>query len=219
MTALNSRLMVTVAAFAAGAALALSGCSAGQISQTANQAPAINGNHADVENISLRNVHIVYPGEGYTNVAGGKALLALSIVNNSPATTDELTSITTDLGKVTITPAAGAKNVQIGPGEIVTSGPAGSTTSAGDHGDDGHGSDQAAADQQGSAGQDAATPATIEITGLTQDIIPGLAYTVSFNFKENGTVQVQVPVDAGVASERHESPMSGPAPEGAGGGH
>ncbi|MBP0656566.1 hypothetical protein J8J20_22085, partial [Mycobacterium tuberculosis] len=59
--------MVTVAAFAAGAALALSGCSAGQISQTANQASAINGNFADVEEISLRNVHIVFPGEGYTN--------------------------------------------------------------------------------------------------------------------------------------------------------
>ncbi|WP_040794173.1 hypothetical protein [Nocardia higoensis] len=216
MTALNSRLMVTVAAFAAGAALALSGCSAGQISQTANQAPAINGNHADVENISLRNVHIVYPGEGYTNVAGGKALLALSIVNNSGETADELTSVTTDLGKVTVTPAAGEKTLKIGPQEIVTSGPAGSTTAAGDHGEAGHGSAAGSA-EQGSAGQDAAESAKIEISGLTQDITPGLTYTVSFNFKENGTVQVQVPVDAGTDSERHESPLSGPAPEGAGG--
>lgn len=211
MTALNSRLMVTVAAFAAGAALALSGCSAGQISQTANQAPAINGNRADVEDISLRNVHIVFPSEGYTNVAGGKALLALSIINNSGETPDELTSITTDLGKVTITPPAGEKNVQIGPQEIITSGPAGSTTPAGDHGG------AATPAEQGSAGQDAAASAKFEITGLTQDISPGLTYTVSFNFKENGTVQVQVPVDAGVAAERHESPLSGPAPEGAGG--
>jgi len=210
--------MVTVAAFAAGSALALSGCSAGQISQTANQAAAVNGNHADVENISLRNVYIVYPDQGYTNVAGGNALLALSIVNNSGETPDELTSITTDLGKVTVTPAAGEKTLKIGPQEIVTSAPA-ATTTAGDHGEDDHGSEQAADEQQGSAGQDAATPAKIEITGLTKDIVPGLTYTVSFNFKENGTVQVQVPVDAGVVSERHESPMSGPAPEGAGGGH
>ncbi|WP_169811637.1 hypothetical protein [Nocardia shimofusensis] len=211
MTALNSRLMVTVAAFAAGAALALSGCSAGQISQTANQAAAINGNHADVEDISLRNVHIVYPGEGYTNVAGGKALLALSIVNNSGETPDELTSVTTDLGKVTITPAAGEKTLKIGPQEIVTSGPAGSTTAAGDQGG------EASPAEQGSDGQDAAAPAKIEITGLTRDISPGLTYTVSFNFKENGTVQIEVPVDAGLEAERQESPLSGPAPEGAGG--
>ncbi|HLS77378.1 MAG TPA: hypothetical protein VK083_11360 [Nocardia sp.] len=218
MTALNSRLMVTVAAFAAGAALALSGCSAGQISQTAEQAAAVNGNHADVENISLRNVHIVYPGEGYTNVAGGKALLALSIVNHSGEVADELTSVTTDLGKVTITPAEGEKTLKVGPQQIVTSGPAGSTTAAGDHGEEGHDGSATPA-EQGSEGPDAAAPARIEITGLTQDIKPGLTYTVSFNFKENGTVQVQVPVDAGHTTERQVSELSGPAPEGAGGGH
>ncbi|MGV9741957.1 hypothetical protein [Nocardia farcinica] len=223
MTALNSRLMVTVAAFAAGAALALSGCSAGQISQTANQASAINGNFADVEEISLRNVHIVFPGEGYTNTQGGKALLALSVVNNSETTADELTSITTDLGQVEITPPAGKSRFEIGPQQIVVAAPAQTGASAaGEHGD-GHGSTTTSpaptTTAQPAADQDEAEHALIEITGLTKDITPGLAYTVSFNFKENGTVQVQVPVDAGTEAERHESPLSGPAPEGHGGGH
>ncbi|MEV0338027.1 hypothetical protein AB0H49_03280 [Nocardia sp. NPDC050713] len=209
--------MVTVAALAAGAALALSGCSAGQVSQTANQAPAINGNNAEVEDISLRNVHIVYPSEGYTNVQGGKALIALSIVNNSETVTDELTSVTTDLGQVKITPPSGASSVKLAPQQtVVAAGKqgGGSTDSHGgdNHGDDSHGSQptkQQTADPE-------AKPATLEITGLTKDITPGLTYTVSFNFKENGTVQVQVPVDAGTEAERHESDLSGPA---AGGGH
>ncbi|MET8776088.1 hypothetical protein ABZV58_13800 [Nocardia sp. NPDC004654] len=209
--------MVTVAALAAGAALALSGCSAGQVSQTANQAPAINGNNAEVEDISLRNVHIVYPSEGYTNVQGGKALIALSIVNNSETVTDELTSVTTDLGQVKITPPSGASSVKLAPQQtVVAAGKqgGGSTDSHGgdSHGDDSHSSQptkQQTADPE-------AKPATLEITGLTKDITPGLTYTVSFNFKENGTVQVQVPVDAGTEAERHESDLSGPA---AGGGH
>ncbi|RBO87392.1 hypothetical protein [Nocardia puris] len=225
------RLMVTVAALAAGAALALSGCSAGQVSQTANQAPAINGNNIDVEQISLRNVHIVYPSEGYTNTQGGKAVLALAIVNNSGTVTDELTSVTTDLGTVTITPPTGDRVLSVGPQQTVVA--AATAGAAGEHGDD-HGSapttsptaeptasptTQAPATSAQPPIDPEANQALIEITGLTKDITPGLTYTVSFNFKQNGTVQVQVPVDAGVEADRHESDKSGPAPEGAGGGH
>ncbi|MGV9819397.1 hypothetical protein [Nocardia xishanensis] len=217
------RLVVTVAALAAGAALTLSGCGAGQVSQTANQAPAVNGNHAEVEEISLRNVHIVYPSEGYTNVKGGKALVALSIVNNSETVTDELTSVTTDLGQVKITPPAGQSSVKLEPQQTVVSAPAEhSDKSATDsHGADTHGTDSHGAQPTGQKTADPeAKPATIEITGLTKDITPGLTYTVSFNFKENGTVQVQVPVDAGTEAERHESDKSGPAEAGGhGGGH
>ncbi|MEU2255930.1 hypothetical protein [Nocardia xishanensis] len=217
------RLMVTVAALAAGAALTLSGCGAGQVSQTANQAPAVNGNHAEVEEIALRNVHIVYPSEGYTNVKGGKALVALSIVNNSETVTDELTSVTTDLGQVKITPPAGQSSVKLEPQQTVVSAPVEhSDKSATDsHGADTHGTDSHGAQPTGQKTADPeAKPATIEITGLTKDITPGLTYTVSFNFKENGTVQVQVPVDAGTEAERHESDKSGPAEAGAhGGGH
>ena len=39
-------------------AAALSGCGAGQISQTATQEPAVNGNQATINNVALRNVRI-----------------------------------------------------------------------------------------------------------------------------------------------------------------
>ncbi|WP_306307641.1 hypothetical protein [Nocardia paucivorans] len=190
----SRRRMVTVAALAAGAVLALSGCGAGQISQTASQAAAVNGNSANIGEISLRNVHIVYPpSEGYTNARGGKAVLALSFVNNSATVSDELAGITTDIGTVQITPPKGGK-LQIAPQETVVAAPKKST---------------AAEDARSAGEHDTARPEThpvdtalIEITGLTRDISPGLTYSMSFNFKQNGTVQVQVPVDAGTELSR-----------------
>ena len=47
-----------LAACGLAAALALSGCSAGQVAQTATQEPAVNGTLATVGPIALRNVHL-----------------------------------------------------------------------------------------------------------------------------------------------------------------
>lgn len=210
------RRMVSVAVLAAGAALVLSGCSAGQISQTATQVAAVNGNHADIDRISLRNVHIVFPATGtdYTNTKGGKAIIALSVVNNGETVTDELTSITTDLGTVKVTPPAGASAFKIAPQQTVVAAATATAAKSDEHGATPSGTaaptTSAAPDSHGAPAGDKATvdpekkPGLIEITGLTKDIIPGLTYPVTFNFKQNGTVTVQVPVDAGAATERHE---------------
>lgn len=190
------RRMAAAAALAAGAALILSGCGAGQISQTATQVAAINGNTANAGDIALRNVHIVFPGNGTaTHTTGGKAALALSIVNTGAVGTDELTGVTTDLGKVEITPSEGGK-LEIAPSEtvVVSTPQAGAET---------HTGDETIKTEGGET-----TPARIEITGLTQNIIPGLTYDVTFNFKNNGSVLVQVPVDAGVEAPRYESELS-----------
>lgn len=226
------KAVTACAALAAGAALALTGCSAGQVAQTADQKAAINGSHAEVGQLSLLNVHIVYPKETQTLQVGGSAVIALSIVNNSSTVTDELTSITTDLGPVRITPPAGQSRVVVGPSQIVVA--AGEVAAAeAAHSPGGHGGAASstttpapsgtAVPGLGTEGAPAlgtdpeAKPAKIEITGLTKPISPGLAYTVSFNFKENGTVQVSVPVDAGLYVDRHLSELSGPAEAGAGG--
>ncbi|MFX0580030.1 hypothetical protein [Nocardia nepalensis] len=209
------RRMVSVAALAAGAALVLSGCGAGQISQTATQVAAVNGNHADIDRISLRNVHIVFPAAGseYTNAKGGKAIIALSVINNGETVTDELTSITTDLGPVKITAPAGDPAFQIAPQQTVVAAPSAAAQGAAAKSDE-HGaapSTTAKPDEHGAGpASDKTTvnpekkPGLIEITGLTRDVTPGLTYPVTFNFKQNGTVTVQVPVDAGQQTERHE---------------
>src|ERR1700760_2975767 len=59
----SRRSAVTVALAVCGlaAAAALSGCSAGQISQTSTQQAAVNGTAATAGNITLRNVHLRAP--------------------------------------------------------------------------------------------------------------------------------------------------------------
>ncbi|MFI7527285.1 hypothetical protein [Nocardia salmonicida] len=220
------RRMVTVAALAAAAGIALTGCSAGQITQTSSQEAAINGNHAEVGEIALRNVHIVYPEADAEHDKGGKAKLSLSIINNSEIITDELTSVSTDLGQIKITGPNGDPKFVLKPQQTVFVG-TGETKPAAT--DDHHGTTSAAPTTTTSAAPTGAAagvdipsndpvkvPATIEITGLTKDIVPGLTYNVTFNFKDAGTVQVSVPVDAAAVS-RVENEKSGPAPEGAGG--
>ncbi|WKG09993.1 hypothetical protein QX204_00320 [Nocardia sp. PE-7] len=219
------RRMVTVAALAAAAGIALTGCSAGQITQTSSQEAAINGNHADVGEIALRNVHIVYPEADAEHDKGGKAKLSLSIINNSEIITDELTSVSTDLGQIKITGPNGDPKFVLKPQQTVFVGTGETKPAAAD---DHHGTTSAAPTTTSAAPTGAAAgvdipsndpvkvPATIEITGLTKDIVPGLTYNVTFNFKDAGTVQVSVPVDAAAVS-RVENEKSGPAPEGAGG--
>ncbi|MFD3707369.1 hypothetical protein ACFWUP_29895 [Nocardia sp. NPDC058658] len=223
------RRMVTVAALAAAAGIALTGCSAGQHTQTSSQAAAINGNHASVGDIALRNVHIVYPEATAEHAKGGKAVIALSIINNSETVTDELTSVSTDLGQIKITGPGGDAKFVLKPQQTVV---VGSTTAKPAAADDHHATPSAAptttaaptstsAAPTSAAGDTpsidpAANPATIEITSLATDIVPGLTYNVTFNFKDAGTVQVSVPVDA-AAVARIENEKSGPAPAGAGG--
>ncbi|MEU4411943.1 hypothetical protein AB0G00_08655 [Nocardia salmonicida] len=220
------RRMVTVAALAAAAGIALTGCSAGQITQTSSQEAAINGNHAEVGEIALRNVHIVYPEADAEHDKGGKAKLSLSIINNSEIITDELTSVSTDLGQIKITGPNGDPKFVLKPQQTVFVGTGETKPAAAD---DHHGTTSAAPTTTTSAAPTGAAagvdipsndpvkvPATIEITGLTKDIVPGLTYNVTFNFKDAGTVQVSVPVDAAAVS-RVENEKSGPAPEGAGG--
>lgn len=53
-----------LAMVAAGSALALTACGAGQISQTANQTAAVNGANAEVENVQVRDATIVIGKDG-----------------------------------------------------------------------------------------------------------------------------------------------------------
>ncbi|WP_342213854.1 hypothetical protein [Nocardia wallacei] len=215
------RRAVAVAALAAGAALALSGCSAGQISQTASQVAAVNGNSANVGKVALRDVRILLPqSEEYTNAKGGKAVLAFSAINDGATKPDELASITTDLGQVKITPAnpqlayqqtlvAGKRSEAHASAPISSAAPSSTAASSTAASAAPTTTGSAAAHQAEGLGAaehpaEPAAPILVEITGLTRDITPGLTYQVTFNFKENGTVQVPVPVDAGPDTARKE---------------
>ena len=66
-----------------------SACAAGQIAQTANQKPTLDGTEANVGNIGLRGLAIVAPGATFYPV-GSNARVRVVIVN-SGATGDRLT--------------------------------------------------------------------------------------------------------------------------------
>ncbi|NRN66138.1 Lipoprotein lpqE [Kibdelosporangium sp. 4NS15] len=105
----RQRHSLRFATAAVGIALALAGCGAGQISQTAGMEAAVNGGQGNVGSIAVRDVQLAYPPRGVYQ-AGSDAVLIGTIVN-SGQTDDELISITSPAGQVRI---SGDRNLPAG---------------------------------------------------------------------------------------------------------
>ena len=171
----SNRRSRRVGALAAGGligALALSGCSAGQISQTAMQESAVDGNQAVIKNVALRNVHIQAQQSSDFLPSGATVDLVLVVVNQSPDVTDKLVGISTDIGKVTVT------------GDPTL--PAGGTLFVGNP----HGQNRNAVDAVESA---KSVKATVE---LSKQITNGPNYNFTFDFERAGSVSLAVPISA-----------------------
>ncbi len=184
----KTRRLASVVAIAAGGVLTLSACGAGQITQTATQVAAVNGNSADQGDISLRNVHVVYPqDEDYSIEAGGKVELGFVAVNNSSQNPDTLTRIsTTAASSITVGKEPGG--TEIAPLTALGAG--------------------AAVDN---ATENPGVPLefiVVELNGIGEDVRPGLTIPVTFTFEEAGDIDVLVPVDAGHELDRAVSGKS-----------
>ena len=172
----SSRRPAKLAALAAAALIgagAIAGCSAGQVSQTAMQQSAVDGNQAVINNVALRNVHIQALQTGAFLRPGATVDLVLVAVNESPDITDKLVGITTDIGKVTVSggdptlPASGVLFV---------------------------GSQNGQSKKSVSAVENANwVKATV---ALSKPITNGLNYEFTFNFEKAGSVSVAVPISA-----------------------
>src|SRR5262249_22043108 len=79
---------VALAGLVALLAAALSGCGAGQISQTATQEPAVNGNRVTVNNVALRDIRIQAVQTGDSVQPGRSVELVAVAVNQSPDVVD-----------------------------------------------------------------------------------------------------------------------------------
>jgi hypothetical protein len=167
----------------AALAVALSGCGAGQIAQTAVQEPAVNGNRLTITNASLhhtvdlRDIRIQAAQSRDFVEKGTTVELVLVAVNQSPDVPDRLVSITSNIGQVNISgdprlPPAGMLFVGTPEGQRVAPGPLQGTN---------------------------AVKATI---ALSDKISNGLTYNFTFNFEKAGQASVLVPVSAGLAPER-----------------
>jgi copper(I)-binding protein len=174
----SNRRSSRVAELAAGGligAVALAGCSAGQLSQTASQESAVDGNSAVINNVALRNVRIQAQQNSDFFRPGATVDLVLVVVNQSPDVTDKLVGISTDIGTVTVT---GDPTLPVG-GTLFVGTP--------------NGMKKKAADTAAAVETAEAVKATVS---LSKPITNGPNYNFTFNFEKAGSVSLAVPISA-----------------------
>lgn len=170
----------TTGALLAGAvlgALALAGCGAGQIAQTAYQVDNGGGAFASSGPIRVLDAKIELTGQvrgDAAYAAGQNAPISLRVANVGEAT-DTLVGARS--------PVATAVQIegtnQIPPGVPLVA----------------EGTAESAAATAASTGDQSRPPTHIVLTGLTQDIKPGLNYPLVLVFQRAGEVQLDVPVE------------------------
>jgi len=179
---------VALAACGLSAAIVLSGCSAGQISQSASQQPAVNGTLAWVgdptSGIALRNVHLRAPQTSDYVRPGADAELLFVAVNESAENDDRLVSITSSVGTVSLT---GNLTVPAG-GTLIVGTPDGTPSAL----DATEGADTVEASVQ-----------------LTKPISNGLNYPFTFTFERSGQTELNVPISAGESPRREAAVEAG----------
>ncbi|HET9876507.1 MAG TPA: hypothetical protein VFQ37_12215 [Mycobacterium sp.] len=185
-TRLRRPLSATPGLMAAGlaAAAALAGCGTGQVAQTTDQSSAVNGTEGVVGHLALRDVRMQAVQSGDSVQPGRTVDLVFVASNQSTDTDDELTGISTDIGKVSV---AGSKQLPAG-GMLIVSAPTGPGAVS-------------AATLKELRGAEDADIATAAVT-LDKPISNGLTYDFTFDFKEAGPISLAVPVSAGVAPHR-----------------
>lgn len=208
------RKLVPAVALGVSALLGIVGCSAGQVAQTAEMEPAVNGNSGQVGTIALRNVQVAFPQSGEPYRAGDDAPLLLSIVN-SGAEDDQLVRVTTPAGEVEPigNPAipAGTSLQVVLPDENTSATPSETTTTTttessettgGSEEPETPGSESSSATSTESPAEtEAVAPPVVGtmslvITGLTADLPYGKKVPVTFEFANAGKVTIQLPVGA-----------------------
>jgi copper(I)-binding protein len=173
-----------LAACGVAAALALSGCGAGQVSQTATQEPAVNGTLAMVGPIALRNIHLRATQSTDYVQPGSDVDLLFVAVNDSPDVNDKLLAVSSDIGTISLT---GDTTVPAN-GVLVVGEP------------DGQVAPLEAAEKA------SAVQAKI---ALSKPITNGLTYKFTFDFDQAGETTVLVPISAGEQPRREAAAEAG----------
>lgn len=235
MRSLGTRRAALVAGAATVAALALGGCSAGQVAETAILDTPIAGVNAESGNgkVLVRNLQVEYNGtEGYHSK--GSAPLELSLFNESnepvtvtissqPADRPQVvsgsqvgfvsTATVTTPGEVPSASASAGAAHSAEPshsaGPATGSGPTTSVRPA-----------QITLDPQGTAVFRPTDTAQLQLIGLTEELKPGMAVNLVFEFSNDATPLVlQAPVASPLTPAPRGSAESHGETETTGGGH
>jgi copper(I)-binding protein len=201
---------------AVGLALAVAGCSAGQLAQTASVQSTVDGASGQAGPIALRDISIAYPTSGrYQQGDSGRLEFVAVNSGNRP---DRLLAIRTDAagsvssGAGSASPSAtasqtGAATETPTGGATSTSGSGGSAT--GTPAPTGAAGSPTASATPTAAGPAALTPVTLPaqtavtfgadgevvmLVGLTRPLFPAEAVQITFAFEQAGEVTINVPV-------------------------
>lgn len=224
MHTLSKRRLTSTFAIAAvglGVVLSSTACGAGQVSQSANQAAAVNGAAQDFGPLALRDVQILYPESKADEVFGngGPFKIAFVISNNSPDKYFRLDKITAPKGQVEIVNPVGDRIVAPG-GALRAGSPVGLLT----------------AEAKAAAGTtDDNTPKRIVVTldNAGKTVAAGLTTKLRFTFSVasvlnkdqfgpfkaevvgvlTDSITVDTPVDVGTYLVRQDVPREAEAPE------
>ncbi|HEX6354536.1 hypothetical protein [Actinophytocola sp.] len=208
------RKLVPAAAIGLSALLGIVGCGAGQVAQTAEMEPAVNGSMGQVGDIMLRNVQVAFPENGEAYLAGEDAPLVFTIVNVGGAD-DELVGVTSPAGQVEIIgdariPARTSLHVVLpddNPSATSSEETTTTTTTTGSAtsspstttGTSAPGTTSSAPSVSATLTElppDAIGKISLVITGLTGDLPFGKQVPVTFEFADAGEITVNLPVAA-----------------------
>lgn len=193
-------------------ALAVTGCGAGQVANTAGQVAASQGANVAAGTIVVRDAVITYGEEAegsaiYTR--GADAPLSMTIVNEG-SEADELVSASSVWAReVRI---AGDAEVPAGRA-LVVEGESAASGSAAPSGAPATPSDAPSAAPSGGPVAPAGTEGTqVVLTGLLDDLRAGLTYEVVLTFERAGELRVRLPIGANEKPRVDEMPgEEGPA--------
>jgi copper(I)-binding protein len=210
------------AGLAAGAVAAtlLTGCAAGQVAQTVDQYPVVDGGAANAGQLSIRNAGIAPPAGLGGYAKGSNATLQLVIINGTNKD-DQLVSASSPVaggvvlsavgmpGGLSVATSSESESVSLSPSTTVTGTPSASGSPSG-------ASTSATASASGSGGA-SSTPIVVRadqavqigfsvigpnivLTGLTSALVPSQTVPVTFTFASGASVNIALPVKLSSAS-------------------
>jgi copper(I)-binding protein len=219
---LITRLRLLPVVLGIGAALVVSGCSAGQITQTDTQVPAVNGSMGTVKQIAVRDVRLAFPaGKSYFS-KGESASLLVTIANSGQAD-DKLVGVSSpDFGsgaqivgdttipgfhaisatETAVAPAATTTTTATSTTGTSTTGTSTSTTGTSTTGTSTTGTTTTGTSTSATTTTTSAPTLSIgsiriQLVGLTADkLVPGQTVRVTFTFANSGDLTLNVPIAA-----------------------
>lgn len=188
------RRLLLAGALSLAAVSVVTACSSGQVTQTSTQVATVNGSSANVGDLALRNIRILYPEGG--NYAEGETARLVLVVTNQGLAEDTLIEVTGEFfDSAAIEDSEDSEDSEAaedaGASTSPTARPEPST---------------APGDGESAAGVEVVVPAQgilvfdtselgpIELSDLTQELMAAQIVSLTFTFENAGEVTVEVPV-------------------------